>query len=106
MITSTPGDTSGPRQLNGKSARIQSHLEFPRIVEIKIFLKATEGVETQLRTMLNEKCPQEDIISISCRSSKGGKYHSFTCRIWIVDETELEELYQYLSSQEQVLYLL
>ncbi|MYB33575.1 MAG: DUF493 domain-containing protein [Gammaproteobacteria bacterium] len=95
-----------PQELNGKNAQFQSDLKFPRIVEIKIFLKAADDGETQVRALLCEKCPEEGVISITCRLSKKGNYHSFTCRLWIASKTELVQLYDYLGSQEQVLYLL
>jgi len=106
-LTSTlPNGFHSPQKFNGKGTRFQSDPKFPRIVEVKIFLKAAENGEIQARALLCEKCQEEEIISITCRLSSKGSYHSFTCRLWIASETDLIELHEHLCSQEQVLYIL
>ena len=106
-MTSIPASGShSTRKINDKGTRFQSEIEFPRIVEVKIFLKAAEDGETRVRSLLCEKCPEERVMSITRRISKKDNYHSFTCRLWVVSKTELVQLYEHLGSQEQVLHLL
>ncbi len=102
----SPKETHSSRKRNGKNGCSESERKYPCIVEIKIFLKAVENGEKNVRKLLGEILPEESIISISRRSSRFGKYHSFTCRFSITSEREQKKLHEHLSIQEQVLYLL
>lgn len=106
LIKSQHNGVNPMQKASGKHASGRHESEYPRIVEVKVFLKAAKDGEAQLRALLNEQSQAEGIVSMSCRSSKKGNYHCFTCQIWMHSETDLKALYESLSSQEQVLHLL
>ena len=80
--------------------------EFPCLIDVKVFLKACGHGDSLVRALLLEKLGESEILSISCKQSRNGNYHSFTCRVWMVSQVRMNRLYEHLGSQEQVLFVL
>ena len=81
-------------------------MEFPCVIDVKVFLNARENNFELVRDVLLQSIDSEDLHDISRKESKRGKYHSFSCRINATDREQIDRLFQHLSSHPEVLMVI
>lgn len=64
--------------------------------------KSQDGFADTVTAIVKLHSPNFDVSTIELRSSKGGKYLSVTCTIWVTSQKQLDAIYQALCDNPTV----
>jgi putative lipoic acid-binding regulatory protein len=81
-------------------------LEFPCAFPIKVMGPDPEAIRKVLDDVLREHAPDTAEKSISLRKSSKGRFVSITATVQAHSKTQLDSIYQALSSSEHILVVL
>ena len=81
-------------------------LQFPCTIDVKIFLMRKDNNLELVRDVLLHDVPEEQVISVTSRESRHGKYESFSCAIHAHDRESMDDLYRKLSTHPEVVMLI
>ena len=95
----------GPKNSDGKEELPQG-LTYPCVIDIKVFLKARENNLELVRDVLLKTIPPDNLLGISKKDSKKGKYHSYSCKVNAEDKSQIDALFTILSSHPEVLMVI
>lgn len=77
-------------------------LSFPCDFPIKVMGKACDGFAQAIAEIVLKHAPDFDPATMEMRVSGKGNYISFTCTVFAVSRTQLDDLYRELSGHEWV----
>jgi uncharacterized protein len=80
----------------------ESLIEFPCYFPIKVMGKNVEGFAQTISNLLVEMSPKFNPSSMEMRPSKAGNYLGLTCKVWVGNKAELDEIYRTLSTHPMV----
>ena len=89
----------------GAEARVTG-LVFPCVIDIKLFLHARENNVEFVRDVLLQSISADELLDISSKESRNGKYQSYSCRVNARDRGQMDDLYVHLSSHADVLMVI
>lgn len=81
-------------------------MAFPCHVDIKVFVRASDGSEARVRDILEEHLPPAQIVSIRIKQSRKGNYHSMSCRVNALNRPELDNVFNALSNDPAILMVI
>ena len=81
-------------------------LTFPCIIDVKVFLAAGANNLELVRDVLLLSIQSEDLLDISKKESRGGKYQSYSCRINATSKSQMDDLFTKLSSHPEVIMVI
>ena len=91
--------------MTGKSQRLEDLVEFPADFAFKIMGRTgeidIEAVMDRMASMVESTIPRD---AVQARESSGGKYTSYTVRVYLVEASELTRVYDYLKEEPTVIY--
>lgn len=80
----------------------KSLIEFPCHFPIKVMGKRVDEFTQVICDLLVEMSPQFDASTVEMRPSRSGKYISLTCKVWVENKTQLDNIYIALSGHALV----
>ncbi|MFT5258360.1 MAG: putative lipoic acid-binding regulatory protein [Saprospiraceae bacterium] len=81
-------------------------LEFPCLIEVKIFLLNTVEDEQAVKQLVADCIEHVYFESWTCKESKGGKYRSASAAIRAQNRAQMDVLYQALSDSDKVIMVI
>ena len=81
-------------------------MQFPCIIDVKVFLKSEVNNLELVRDVLLLSLADECLIDISTRESSKGKYQAYSCKINARDKQQIDELFVKLSSHPEVVMVI
>ena len=81
-------------------------LVFPCTLDIKIFLNSDPDNFTLARELILKHVPVSDLIRISDKSSKKGKYQSLSCKVRAESQGQMDALFQELTSHPKIIMVI
>ncbi len=84
----------------------QSLLTFPCDFTIKVFGIASEEFEATVLTIVHKHVPNLSDRAIQSRPSEHGKYCALTITVHVESKEQLDQIYQDLSANKQILMAL
>lgn len=91
--------------MTGKSQRLEDLVEFPTDYAFKIMGRTGEiDIESIMNRMesIVETAISRD--AVQTKESSGGKYTSYTVRVYLIEATELTGVYDLLKEEPTVIY--
>ena len=79
---------------------------FPCEIEVKIFLNHHENNLEFVKDVLLKDIPTEDVLSVSTKQSRKGKYQSYSCKITAQDKIQMDALFTKLSAHPDVVMVI
>jgi putative lipoic acid-binding regulatory protein len=81
-------------------------LTYPCIIDIKVFLHAQDNNAEFVRDVLLMSISSDELLEISKKESRNGKYHSYSCRVNARDQEQMDALFTRLTSHPDVLMVI
>ncbi|MCE2746936.1 MAG: DUF493 family protein [Burkholderiales bacterium] len=80
----------------------QSLIEFPTHFPIKVMGKNVPEFSQVICDLLLKMNPEFDVAGVDMRPSSKGNYLSLTCKVYVNNQDELDNIYRALSGHELV----
>lgn len=81
-------------------------IEFPCDFPIKVMGEAREGFAEIITATIQHHLPDFHAGRMSVRASRGGRYLSLTCSVYVTSKPELDDIYRTLTAHPMVLVVL
>ncbi len=81
-------------------------LTFPCTLDIKIFLKTDPDNFSLVREVILKHVCINDLIRISDKTSRGGRYQSLSCRVKATNRQQMDNLYRGLTGHPEILMVI
>lgn len=81
-------------------------MTFPCHVDIKVFARAGDRLEQQIRGLLELHLKPDQIESIRIKESAKGNYHSLSCRVRADNRPELDKVFVTLTENPDILMVI
>jgi uncharacterized protein len=84
----------------------ESLIEFPCDFPIKVMGRAENGLDSVVRTLIDQELGAGRLLESRCVASGGGRFVSVTVTVRVEDKSELDGFYAALTAHQQVLMVL
>lgn len=83
-----------------------SVMQFPCVIEVKIFLRNDPCADELVRKLLYRHMDPEDVHGITDRQSRKGTFRSYSCKVLARQRKQMDQLYSALTLHPDVLMAL
>lgn len=84
----------------------ESLIEFPCHFPIKVMGTTHVDFENTVFNLIEKLSTNFDRESVDSKPSRTGKYTSLTCKVWVISQDQLDEVYRTLSTHPMVAVVL
>lgn len=81
-------------------------IEFPCTFPIKVMGESHEDFATTMVAAIQLILPEFSAEHVEMRASSGGKYISLTCRVYVMSQQQLDDVYRMLTAHPLVKFAL
>jgi putative lipoic acid-binding regulatory protein len=81
-------------------------IEFPCTFPIKVMGESQEDFATTMVAAIQLILPEFSAEHVEMRASSGGKYISLTCRVYVMSQQQLDDVYRMLTAHPLVKFAL
>lgn len=81
-------------------------IDFPCNFAIKVMGETQETFSATIIAAIQTIVPAFDASRVEMRASSGGKYISLTCTVYVISQTQLDDIYRLLSAHPLVKFSL
>jgi len=84
----------------------KSYIPFPCDFPIKVMGYASNNFAQHVANIVNDHLPDKETAKLSSRYSRNGRYISVTVTVYAKSKAQLDAIYQDLTADDQVLWVL